>query len=250
MVDRDLVRRLEDVGDATWPALAGRDAGGWRLRYAAGVTRRSNSATWIGPGDPVAAVRSAERWLAERLDVVTFRITPLAGSSLDEALASLGYDRDAGAHTMTRALGSGADCFSIAPGIAVRPEPDLAWWRTLGATGADRGNPSAMRRLIAALQAPTAFASREVDGVVVAVGMGVVEGEYVAIFNMNTVAALRRAGHGTAILDALLAWGSDHGAVRAFLQVHPDNRGALDLYGGAGFVTQYDYHYRAKPAAG
>ncbi len=44
-------------------------------------------------------------------------------------------------------------------------------------------------------------------------------------------------------MAALLAWGAEHGATTAYLQVLGHNEPALALYGSMGFPTHHAYAY-------
>jgi ribosomal protein S18 acetylase RimI-like enzyme len=119
-------------------------------------------------------------------------------------------------------------------------------WTDVLAEQGDRGG--AARDTVSALldshDAPTAYVLARADGEAVAVGMAVVTGDHVAVFNMRTRETHRRKGHSRRILDALMAYGVQHGAATAFLQVHSANVAAVVLYEQAGFRTQYEYWYR------
>jgi GNAT superfamily N-acetyltransferase len=95
----------------------------------------------------------------------------------------------------------------------------------------------------------TGYALLERDGEPAAVGLGVLEQEWLGVFCMATCPEFRRQGAATAILHALARWGEQHAATRAYLQVMEDNPGALALYSGVGFETVYGYHYREGPIA-
>ena len=236
------VEKLEGIGFATWPALEERVVHGWLARAAEGVTRRSNS---INPGavlpdDLDQAVDDGIAWLAARHLPAIFRLTPLAHRSLDDNLAARGFERHQGAFVMTR---SAVD--ATPAGVEISSTRTEEWTDVL-AEQSDRGG--AARDTVSALldshDAPTAYVLARSDGEAVAVGMAVVTGDHVAVFSMRTREPHRRKGHSRRILDALMAYGVQHGAATAFLQVHPANATAVALYEQAGFRTQYEYWYR------
>ena len=70
---------------------------------------------------------------------------------------------------------------------------------------------------------PVGWLSVELEAGVADIGMGIVDGS-------------RRRGLGTALMEAGLAWASDHGAVRMRLDVFPHNEAAIGLYSSLGFV--------------
>lgn len=80
-----------------------------------------------------------------------------------------------------------------------------------------------------------------------AVGLAVCDRKRVGLFCVAVDPARRRGGLGTAIVRALMAWGREHGAREAFLDVEQRNAPALALYARLGFRAAYDYVHRVAP---
>jgi GNAT superfamily N-acetyltransferase len=241
---RDLIRRLEEVGLATWPALDIERRGGWDLRAAAGVTKRSNSVSPLCPATvPVAEqIAWCERWFATRALPASFRLTELAEPALETALVARGYALDPWVEVMTRPLGRAV---SRSPDVELEDQPTPAWLECLMEL---RFAPGTARSVVQAMLerriAPTVFASIRMDRSIVALGIGAVHDDHVAIYAMHTVDVHRRRGLGTRLLDGLLAWGTGRGARAGFLQVHSETPGARAMYERAGFEAVYRYWYR------
>ena len=53
----------------------------------------------------------------------------------------------------------------------------------------------------------------------------------------------RRRGHARRLCSALLAWGAERGATRAYVQVLVDNRAGIALYESMDFTTQHRSRY-------
>ncbi|MEO8740980.1 MAG: GNAT family N-acetyltransferase [Casimicrobiaceae bacterium] len=94
---------------------------------------------------------------------------------------------------------------------------------------------------------PHAGAVLERDGEVVACGMLKLEGDHAGLFVVNTAEQHRGQGFGRAIVAALLGEAVRRGARAVYLQVTADNVAAIALYQHFGFVSAYDYWYRARP---
>ena len=105
----------------------------------------------------------------------------------------------------------------------------------------------AARDLFSRLPVSSAFAAVCRDGAPAAVGRAVVESDDVGLFDIITRPDLRRRGLASDITLALLDWGSQHGATRAYLQVESGNDPALRLYRRFGFEEVYRYWYRVAP---
>ncbi len=92
----------------------------------------------------------------------------------------------------------------------------------------------------------TAFVTVTVENVDAAVALGVLDGDWLGVFNMATLPQLRRRGAGRAALVGLADWAGQKGATTSYLQVDLDNRPALDLYRAVGFRHAYRYAYLAR----
>jgi len=86
----------------------------------------------------------------------------------------------------------------------------------------------------------------ESRGKAVACGMALLEDGVIGLFNIATAPDARDRGHGTRVVEALLAWGASAGAHSAYLQVNDTNAPALAVYRKFGFATAYSYWYRAR----
>lgn len=93
---------------------------------------------------------------------------------------------------------------------------------------------------------PQAGAVLERDGEAVACGLLKLEGDYAGLFVVNTAEQHRGHGYARTIVAALLADAVRRGARAAYLQVTATNTAAVALYRHFGFVTAYDYWYRAR----
>ena len=120
------------------------------------------------------------------------------------------------------------------------------WLEALGRWGTpDRHLPTHAAMLRAIVPA-TGYASLRVDGQIAAVGLGVVEDEFVGLFDIATDPGTRGRGFGTRVVEALLRWARERGARTAHLAVMCDNPPALRLYAKFGFREVYRYWYRVK----
>jgi GNAT superfamily N-acetyltransferase len=109
---------------------------------------------------------------------------------------------------------------------------------------ASAGAEDLLRGTLQRIQARTGYALLRREGVPVALGLGVLERDWLGIFSMATHPEFRRQGAATAILHALATWGQQCGAARAYLQVMEGNTAAVAAYARAGLDTLYQYHYR------
>ena len=80
----------------------------------------------------------------------------------------------------------------------------------------------------------------------VACGLGVLQGEYVGLYDICTAPSMRRMGLGMRICTGLLVHASHQGATKAYLSVIKANAPAIALYSKLGFRHLYSYSYRIK----
>jgi ribosomal protein S18 acetylase RimI-like enzyme len=103
-----------------------------------------------------------------------------------------------------------------------------------------------MARLLRSIAAPVGFARVEENGQPVAFALGVVDGDHVGLFDVLVAPQARRRGLARRLTQSIGAWGRQHGARYAYLQVVASNAAALPLYADLGFETVYSYAYRVS----
>ena len=259
-------RRIEEASLRAWPALTESDFDGWRLRFANGYTRRSNSVTPLGPSrlDLDQKIAACERIYAERGLPAIFRLTPFAPEELDLRLGSRGYLRTEQVEVLARPLGAAGpplyrasrsprgralhvaslgldrwlDVFTALSGAAESTRPDHR--RVLAAV------PGKRRLLALMADVEPSRAPPEGRRVAVSCGMSVLQEGLLGLFDLVTDRAHRGRGFGGELLRRALAWGVRSGGEEAYLQVVDTNRTAARLYERAGFELVYRYHYRER----
>ncbi len=243
----DLIESVERSGNRTWPALEEHALDGWLLRFARGMTRRANSVTVYHPSTlPVdEKLDRTEAWYRDRGRVAIFRTTPLTDEAVHAGLDARGYDDVPGALVL------GRDLTDIIPGpvAEVTVQPTEAWWSVFDS---DRPVPidrPGLETMWATQPVTPAFVVGRRRDQPVAVGSVVVDGPLAGIFNMRTLAGARRRGHARQVLEDILSYARDRGAIYAYLQMVEDNDPARGLYAGAGFKSLYAYRYRSQRPA-
>jgi N-acetylglutamate synthase len=66
---------------------------------------------------------------------------------------------------------------------------------------------------------------------------------WVGLSAVRVAEAHRRRGHARRLCAALVRWGADHGATRAYVQVLVDNAAGIGLYESMGFSVQHHSRY-------
>jgi N-acetylglutamate synthase len=245
----ELIAHIDELAANGWPTLVNQGLGGWRLRYANGVSLRANSCLpngWHGPTSLEERLAAVEQFYASRSLPACYQLCPAAQpADLDAILAARGYRSIS--ETMVQTVDLATMLQATTSSAAVQIEPGLSeqWLDCYLLAEHGRTEQRAGRAAIfSQIGPPTAYASCWLGGTLAAVGLGVAERGWLGIFCMATLPEFRRQGAARAIIAGLGQWAQQNGASHAYLQVSVENSTAQALYTGFGFATLYRYHYR------
>lgn len=222
---------------------------GWLLRLSPGSAKRARSVNaHFGSTRPLdEKIAYCERVYAARALPTLFRVTPLRKPrELEHALAAHGYVAFDSTLVQVAPLEhppqvDGTDVELCAPPVAEFVE---AVGELRGSTRVQRD--AHLERLVHTPLAAHAVLAR-IDGRAVAAGQIAVDDSLAGVYDVVTAEPARGNGVATRVVARLLCWAWEHGAGHAYLQVKADNAAALAVYRKFGFVTAYEYHYRARP---
>jgi N-acetylglutamate synthase len=248
--DRSLAAEIEQAAMRAWTALEQVTIDGWLLRFGEGYTKRANSVTAYGQGSRGLEehVARCEALYRQHALPPIFRLPePWAPAALDPLLAGRGYERVDG--TRVLALDLAAARLSDTSGT-VRQADDVREW--LGVyqtvTGDPEGQRDAHGRILEEAQGERllAWIGQEEP---LACALGIVDGDYLGLYDIAVRPEMRGRGLGTALVSELLRSGAHRGARWAYLQVTDDNHIAGRLYNRLGFTEVYRYWYRRSGRA-
>ncbi|WP_052703144.1 GNAT family N-acetyltransferase [Paenibacillus beijingensis] len=247
-----MFKTIERCSLHAWPALQTTCEDGWLLRFAEGYTKRANSVNAFDSGneaDLAAKIAAFEKRYADAgLDSV-FKITPFVPESLDTELARQGY-------TVVE-----PSCVQLLDGLDQIGEPKLPdvnmqrdlspeWLRLVSAmSGLSGKQAEVMQRMLASSELTTGYFVLSHLSVPVACGIGVVEGEYVGLFDIVTAKQYRNRGYAEQLILHILKWGKSCGASKSYVQVVESNAPAMRLYEKLKYKQIYPYWYRVKTIA-
>lgn len=247
---REQIRAVEAYAANAVPSSHLRIVDGWRLRYNHGVTRRANSvlAEGHGAGTPLDAKLAEVEAFYRHFGVSPrFQVTPVSQpEGLVEALRAHGYRHteavDVLSVPVTTLRRYAEKREGLEPLLCPTLEPD--WFsHYLRAEPHEGFKAEVRRRMLSHLVTPARFVTITDQSEPLAVGLGVVEGGWLGIFNVATDPAARRRGAATTLLAALADWAAEQGATNVYLQVGRGNVPAQTLYRRLGFAPFYQYHY-------
>jgi N-acetylglutamate synthase len=220
------IRNLEHAAAAAWPGVEHEWRDGWLLRFGHGSTRRANSAVPLnvsGGGD----VRALVAWYAAR------GVTPLAAAPDRLFRVPPGVPTDGENLVMTGDPVSSR----LDHAVAIAARPDDEWLRLYR-----REVPVDV--LTAVIDGEVAFATTAGGAVGRAAVTAAPDGtRWVGLSAVHVVEEARRQGLARKLCAALLAWGAERGAARAYVQVLTDNTVATTLYESMGFTVHHRTRY-------
>ncbi|WP_396903195.1 GNAT family N-acetyltransferase [Mycolicibacterium sp.] len=221
------IRALEHAAALAWPGVEQQWSGGWLLRAGHGITSRANSAIPLDVSAQIAHLAVVRDWYRER-DLPAWLALP-------ERLLPIRTPGIKPARVMVREPAAA----STTPTVTLAQQPDAQWLAIY-----ERDVPVDV--LTAVIDGRLTFAT--VSGC--AVGRGAVttapDGTpWLGISSVRVSPAHRGQGHARAVCEALLAWGAESGARRAYVQVEVDNHAAIALYTTLGFRLHHQTRYVA-----
>ncbi len=247
-----LIRQIEEVAaDAVPPAVV-EPLGGWRLRFNHGVKRRPNSV--------LANFDDGALTLGEKFDRVEafyakygfgarYQLCPASQpEDLGARLLERGYIR-VPESVSVRTLELAGHATTVPDDLILSPAPSDTWLSLYceieGLHGEKR---AAFSEMVARFPGTSCFAlTHDQNGQAAGVGVGVLHGGLLGLFNIATHPSARRQGLAAKVVHGLCAWAADQGVARAYLQVAGENSGAQALYERLGFKTLYAYFYLEQP---
>jgi ribosomal protein S18 acetylase RimI-like enzyme len=185
----------------------------------------------------------AENWYRSRGRDTVFKMTAAAQpDGLEPALRRRGYVPTFTVSVQTRSVAAGP----MHESLTLTSEPVAGWLdakRSIAGDGDERARH--LPGLLSRITAPTAYVSAPAGGPIVGVGLAVITGEHVGLYDLAVDPGHRRRGLGTHMVEALCAWAAGCGATTAHLQVETGNAPALALYRSLHFEEIYRYRYLA-----
>lgn len=243
-----MINFLEQLSLNAWPAFHTLLLDGWVVRFAAGYTRRANSVNPLFPSQtpfPEKVAWCEELYRARGLPVI-FKMTPACQpAELDGFLETRGYALEAPTSVQTLDLRSFSG--DSPAGLLLGPHPGEDWLAAFARMSALQPRSEAVhRRILAAIQPSACYAAFQVEGQIVAGGLGVLENGFIGLYDILVDPDFRRRGLGEAVCRGLLSWAHQKGARASYLQVMLNNPPALSLYARLGYRESYRYWYRVK----
>jgi ribosomal protein S18 acetylase RimI-like enzyme len=252
------VLRFEEISNNAWPALQTMLYDGWVLRFADGVTKRSNSVSLLYASgiDPAKKIDFCEQLYMAKGIRPCFKITGISEpGGIDKLLETRGYfihsyisfqTIDLTGFPTNDPTGPIAQEHDLA-NVRMDTELNPGWMDDfIRMNEFDPARKSTYLAIMNQLNLPKCLTTITINKKTVGVGLGVAEGDFVGIFDIVVDKSVRNNGLGRLIVETILRWSKTMGAETAYLQVLADNYPAISLYQKMGFREIYQYWYRMK----
>jgi GNAT superfamily N-acetyltransferase len=227
------IRNLEHAAALAWPGVEQHWVNGWLLRAGHGSTRRANSAAPIELSVDTD-MRPIIDWYAER-DLAPLLAAPDRLIRIPPQIAGDGENL---------ILATDVGIRSPADAVRLAPRPDDEWLRLYQ-------RPVPVDVLTAVVSGELTFATIPDAAVGRAAITTAPDGtRWLGLSAVHVAEEARRGGLARTLCAGLLAWGADHGATRAYVQVLAENAAARDLFGSIGFAEHHRSRYVRADAHG
>jgi N-acetylglutamate synthase len=243
-----IYKHIEEITLNTWPALQTILHQGWVLRCAEGYTKRANSVSPLytsNQEDVEGLVQYCENFYNGLGQDAIFKITPyVIPSDLDTYLDNKGYIKVDESSVRILKLDR---CRKPDLQTEIKDSLDEAWLDQV--TLFNKLNDSQREiteRMLKHSPLTQGYFTLYDEGIPVSCGLGVIDNQYVGLYDIVTNEEFRGRGYGYQLVLNILEWGRARGAIYSFLQVVERNHAATSLYDKVGYEPIYDYWYRVK----
>lgn len=264
------IQYVEELSLNAWPSHKIELYDGWLIRFSYNYTYRTNSVEQVGLSslpveEKIAYCESVYKNLGTPSN---FKINPITDPAFDQLLEQKGYEIRHITEVMTADTGKlnlypsvsktyDFDNRHSLPSFVHYPDeltvslaPVITDEWIQGVFHLNGTYEPVLRRIVPsmfkAIPKETIVASIEIEGRMVASGLGIRDRDYVGLYAIYVAPSCRRRHYARAICSTILEEARQRGASKAYLQVVKGNANAKDLYTSLGFEDFYTYWFRSK----
>ncbi|KAA3596573.1 MAG: GNAT family N-acetyltransferase [Calditrichaeota bacterium] len=243
----NLALRIEEASLNAWTPFQQLLYDGWILRFAEAYTKRANSVNPIFESsiDLNKKINFCEELFTSKNLQSVFRLNSFSKTNeLEEILIQRNYEFLHRTSVQFIEL----ENLDLTSSPKIRNTQNLDEWISVfeDLSGGTTRLNSIHKKLIENIPLKKNLMILEDSGKVVSCGLGVLEDDFIGIFDVVTHQSFRKKGFGRMIVNNLMSWGKIHGAKISYLQVMTHNLAAWSLYEKIGFKEIYNYWYRVK----
>ena len=243
-----MISNIEELSMSAWPALQTKLYDGWVLRFADGYTKRSNSINPIYDSTISLHIKLdfCEKEYEQAKLPIVYKLTPDSQPrDIDEELDKRGYITID--ETSVRVLEMDHYYQAKVEGIHIETEFSDTWIKGfINCSGINERDQMTANKMLSNIIGEVVCVSKRVREKVIGCGFGVIERDYIGIFDIIVDKSYRGNGYGKNIMYSILNTAAEKGVKTAYLQVVVGNKPAENLYKDLGFQEEYKYWYRVK----
>ncbi|MEK3886329.1 GNAT family N-acetyltransferase [Bacillus sp. FSL K6-3431] len=241
-------KMIEELSLNNWQPLSTLFYDGWILRFANGYTKRANSISpiYYSTYDLSQKLEECEKAYANKNLRTTFKITPfIQPANLDDILQENDYSFIDYTSVQTIKLDSITE--PTLHSVKLDVNHNAEWLdQFCRLNQIEEKNKDTMVQMFSNIATPKCFITLYDKNNPVACGLGVIEREYIGLYDIVTDVKFRNRGFGEQLILNLLRWGKEKGAKYSYLAVLLNNEPALRLYANIGYSEIYKYWYRVR----
>ncbi|MBS4200798.1 GNAT family N-acetyltransferase [Bacillus sp. FJAT-49732] len=241
-------KMIEELSLNNWQPLSTLLYDGWLLRFAKGYTKRANSINPIYSStlDLNHKIKECESIYTKNDLRTTFKMTPFVSpANLDDILEEKGYTLID--YTSVQTLELEGIQEPTLHSVILDENINIDWIENFcRLSHIEESTRDTMIQMLSNIATKKCFISLYDKEHVIACGLGIIEREYIGLFDIVTDMNYRNKGFGEQLILNLLKWGKENGAKFSYLAVVLNNKPALRLYSKIGYKEIYRYWYRVK----
>lgn len=246
-------KMIEELSLNNWQPLSTLLYDGWVLRFANGYTMYANSISpiYYSTYDLNQKIEECEKIYANNDLSPTFKITPFVKpENLDDVLEEKGYslvDYSGTPYISVQTMDLDSIKEPTQHSVKLDEKINAEWLDNFCRLNhVEEKNKDTMIQMLSNIATKKCLLSLYNNEAVAACGLGVIEREYIGLYDIVTDSKFRNQGFGLQLVLNLLKWGKENGAKYSYLTVLLNNEPALKLYSKIGFSEIYKYWYRGK----
>lgn len=251
MSNDKIIQKIEELSLNAFPGLQTLLLDGWLLSFSEGYSKRANSVNPLYASHEKlrGKIEKVEQiYQARNLPVIYKLTSQVFPKNLDNVLEQANYSLEGLTSIQLLSFDDLAVTLSRSSNISIYNCFEDKWFSSFCELKSMKDTEQLilkeiLKRIVPEVCYVVLFDDKQE---VLACGMGVLEGNYIGLFDIVTNPQYRNKGYGTQLISAILDWGKENGAKNAYLQVVLDNIPALNLYTKLGFKEVYKYWYRIK----
>ncbi|QGH32891.1 GNAT family N-acetyltransferase [Gracilibacillus salitolerans] len=243
------IQKLEELSMNAFPSLQTQLLDGWILRFSNGYAKRANSINplYDSQADIKQKIETCENMYQRKgLKVIYKLTTQVFPDKLDKILEQRGYNLTGVTSVQLLSLEERETFLSNK--ALIYNQLDETWFTNFCELNhIDDIDQQTLKQMLRNINADVCYVCLiNNKSEILACGMGVLEEEWIGLYDIVTSEKHRNKGYGIELVFSILNWGKKHGAKKAYLQVMLNNTSAIGLYAKLGFSEVYKYWYRIK----